>query len=450
MSSTAKIAKLLRTSEEVILDLEKKMEKITGKKGVIEKIVQENEQKIREKLKELFPERSVGEADAKSKGIKTEPSIHGARAEVVSGDRSTRSGNNQYTAQEVYQALIEKAKENDQALFDHFHQPDFSTTVGCRSLINATKELTNDLSGFYLKEAKAKELLKLNPPQQIMKSLGYGNDIDKMLEMEDTFEIFSALRFVEDGQWLNDVFFKAYQDLKKEDFEERKIKVMVLPERWQGIGEKFLGKKLHHMSHLKELGVIFVIPILKRRPGETLYLFFMTLHYIYEIDWHSRLFKMYSQKPDFAKKMVKALKVEVSGMPLPDDQKASWRIIAKYLAKNDPNDPRLAEPHISPEAWHYTKTALAIEKLAQRFPKLGLDFWQSLDVAGEYFPADSSKEEILISFDLFDNGISAGFESKYLYHQQEALWNKVFIEYMGEAALDRLMMENLDKGFVAL
>lgn len=417
MNPTAKLAKLLRTSEEVVLELEKKIEKISGQKGVIKKIVQKNGQKIQEKLKEL-------ELGAKP------------------------------TAQQVYQALINKVKSTDQALFEHFHKPDFSTKVGCRSLINSAKELTGDLSGFYLKESKAKELFKQNPPRQIMANLGYGDDIDKMLAKEDIFEIFCALRFAEDSQWLNDVFLKPYRDLKKEDFEERKIRVMVLPERWLVIGQKFLGKKLHHMSHLKELGIVFIIPIVKRLPGEVLYLFFMTLHYIYEVDWHSRLFKLYSQESDFAQKMIKALKVEVTGGPLPDEKRMSWRIIPAYLAKKDPNDPRLAEPHISPEAWHYTKTTLAIQKFAQRFPDLGLGFWQGLEVAGEYFPINNSKEETLISFDLFDNGISllrqSGFESKYLYHQQEALWNEVFIKYLGEEKLDKLMMENLDKGYVSL
>jgi len=417
MKPTAKMAKLLRTSERVILDLEKKMEKISGRKGVIKKIVHENDQKIKRKIAEL----KLG-----AKPI----------------------------AQKVYQALIDKVKSTDQAIFEHFHQPDFSTTVGCRSLLNATEELTGDLSGFYLKGSKAKELLRLNPPRRIMANLGYGDDIDKMLAQEDVFEIFCALRFAEDSRWLNDVFFKPYTDLKKDDFEERKIKVMVLPERWLEIGQKFLGKKLHHMSHLKELGVVFVIPVVRRLPGEALYLFFMTLHYTYEVDWHSQLFKRYSQGSDFAQKMIGALKVKVTGDPLPNKKRMSWRIVAKYLAKDDPNDPRLAEPHISPEAWHYTKATSAIQKFAQRFPDSGLDFWQGLEVAGEHFSSNNSKKEILISFDLFDNGISLlgqmGFESKYLYHQQEALWNEVFIKYMGEKQLDKLMMENLDKGYVVL
>lgn len=417
MSNQEYLAKILRTSPEVILDLEKKMGKISGKKGVVEKIVDENNKIIKRKLKEL--------------GLKINSS-----------------------AEEVYSALIEKTKFCDKALFKHFREPEFSGVVGCQTLINATKELTGDLSGFYLKKEKAKELLRLNPPKNIIAALGYGTDIEEMLAREDIFEIFCALRFVEDEKWLNDVFFKPYFDLKKEDFEERKIKVMVLPERWTGIGQKFLGQKLHHMSHLKELGIVFVIPKRSYGPGETLYMFFMTLHYLYETDWHSKLFKTYSSYKDFASKMISALKVEVTSFPLSDKKRASWRIVAKYLAKKDPNDPRLFEPHISSEAWFYTKTSFAIQRFASSFPNLGLDFFKSLDETGEYFQYKELKNGNLISFTLYDNGIDllkqSGLESKYLYHQQEALWNKIFINYMGEENLEKLMIENFDKGFILL
>ena len=406
------------------MDLERKMEGVSGKKGVIEKIVGENEKKIKQKLTDL----AFGRWTPKTLGVHLP------------------------NAEKVYIALIEKTKQTDQALFKHFHQPDFSTAIGCQTLINATRELTGDVSGFYLKREKAAELLRLNPPKNIMAALGYGTDIEKMLAYEDIFEIFSALRFIEDETWLNDVFFRPYENLKEEDFEERKIKVMVLPERWLSIGQKFLGKKLHHMSHLKELGVVFIIPVEKYGPGETVYLFFMTLHYLYEVDWHSNLFKEYSSQKDFAKKLISALKVEVSGLPLPDKEKMSWRIVAKYLGKKDPNDPRLFEPHTSPEAWHFTKTNRAIEKFSSHFPELELDFWRDLDWAGEYFIFNG--EETLISFGLYDNGIAllkqGGFESKYLYHQQEALWNKIFMEYMGEEMMDKLMREGLERGYITL
>src|SRR3989338_8169872 len=357
MKPKAKIAKLLRTSEEVILDLERKMEGVSGKKGVIEKIVGENEKKIKQKLTDL----AFGRWTPKTLGVHLP------------------------NAEEVYIALIEKTKQTDQALFKHFHQPDFSTAIGCQTLINATRELTGDVSGFYLKREKAAELLRLNPPKNIMAALGYGTDIEKMLAYEDIFEIFSALRFIEDETWLNDVFFRPYENLK-------------------------------------------------------------------EVDWHSNLFKEYSSQKDFAKKLISALKVEVSGLPLPDKEKMSWRIVAKYLGKKDPNDPRLFEPHTSPEAWHFTKTNRAIEKFSSHFPELELDFWRDLDWAGEYFIFNG--EETLISFGLYDNGIAllkqGGFESKYLYHQQEALWNKIFMEYMGEEMMDKLMREGLERGYITL
>ena len=277
---TKKLAKLLRTSEKVVLDLEKKMEKISKKKNVISKIVQDNDFKIRKKLIEL--------------GFGKDKAPFNAKAE------------------NVYKALIKKVEEDDKILLKYFYKPDFSTTVGCRSLINTANELAGSPIGFYLKEEKAKELLRLNPPKKIMQSLGYGNDIDKMLEKENLFEIFAALRFIEDSEWLNNTFFEPYKELKKEDFEEREIKVMALPEKWGGIGKEFLGKKLHHMSHLKELGLVFIIPVEKQLKGEIMYLFFMTLHYIHETDWHARLFESYSKDKNFADKMIGALKVATS------------------------------------------------------------------------------------------------------------------------------------------
>lgn len=421
MKPTKKLAQLLRTSEKVILDLEKKMNKISGKTGVIEKIIRENEHKVRESLIRL--------------------------------DLGFNRDFYKIGAQEIFQSLIRKVKETDQALIKYFFELDFSTTAGCRSLLNLSRELTDNVLGFYLKKEKAKQLLKLNPPKKIMVALGYGTEVDKMLEKEDIFEIFCALRFVEDSDWLNDVFFEEYRNLKKEDFEIRTIKIMVLPERWASIGKEFLGKKLHHMSHLKELGIVFVIPLTKHNPGETLYLFFMSLHYLHEVDWHSKLFKIYAQEADFAEKMIKALKVKTTSSPLPNGKKMSWRIIPGYLAKKDLNDSRLAEPHISPEAWHYTKTALDMQKFAKRFPMTGLDFWQGLDVVVDHFP-NKDLESVLVSFDLLDNDFSlfhqVDFESRYFYHQQEALWNKLFIEYMGEQTMNKLLIENLDKGHIIL
>lgn len=409
----AQLAKLLRTSEKVMVDLAFKMEKVSGRKNVVEDLIEENEAQVKRALESLGLDR------------------------------------HKVSAEQVRQVLLERVEDTDELLAEHFGVNRILSKKAYKKLIDKIKEIAGDLKGFYLRKAKAKELLLLNPPRRIMKSLGY-KKVEDMLAREDVFEIFCALRFVEEGKWLNDVFFKPYMDLTWSDFEERSIQAIVLPEKWKDIGEKFLGKKLHHMSHLKELGITFVIPIAQHMPGETLYLLFMILHYIFEIDWHSRLFKVYSQDEDFARKMIDALKVQTSRMPLPVGEKEiSWRVVPQYLAKHNINDPRLFEPHISTEAWHYTQVAKVIRDFGHRYPQTGLDFWSGLGVVAEFFPA--AKAPRLVSFDMFDKGISllsqAGFEPKYIYHQQEALWNHLFTLYMGEEVLDEMMMKHLTRGY---
>lgn len=415
-----KMANILGADREVILSLEKKMERISGKSDVLEEIVRTNEDRVRKALIAL--------------GFGTEENFFDVPAE------------------RVYRSLLERADRSNRSLMRYFHQPDFATEAGCRELLGAAKELSGLGEGFYLKAAKARELLKSNPPKKILNALGYGSDVDKMLEREDVLEVFCALRFIEDEDWLSNVFFRAYDRLTQEDFEQRPAKMVVLPLRWSDAGRAFLKKKLHHMSHLKELGVIFVIPLERRQRGEALYMFFMALHYLYEVDWHARLFKKYSAEDDFAAKVVGALEVGVSDCSLPADDKMSWRVVPKYLAKKDPRDPRLSEPHVSPEAWHYTRATEAIKKFSSRFPELELGFWIELDAVCDHFPAQEGRQ--LVSFSLFDNGISliqdSENEQKFSYHQQEALWNKIFSEYMGEDEMDDLMMENLAKGYITL
>ncbi len=100
----------------------------------------------------------------------------------------------------------------------------------------------------------------------------------------------------------------------------------------------------------------------------------------------------------------------------------------------------------------WLKAEKEIDALAQKNPQLKLDFWRGVDdFAGEILPAGKRGEEI-VSFDLLDNLISLtrGGIGKYLYHQQEALWNKIFIEYLGRDKLNELIETNIIDGFIKL
>ncbi|TSC53594.1 MAG: Uncharacterized protein LiPW39_184 [Parcubacteria group bacterium LiPW_39] len=422
MTPIQKIAALLRAPEETIAELFDKMEKLTGKTGVAQKIYEENEATVRQKLQDL--------------GI----------------------GYDKADAPRVEAELLKKTKEADAAFYEFLGRPDFSQQASCGAMIDAIEQVANLKPGYFLKEKKLKNFLILNPPKNILAALGYKTAAE-LLKKEELFEIFAALRFVENERWLNEVFFRPYNDLTAEHFEERAILVRVLSEKWSAIAEEFVGKKLHHISHLKEVGLVFVIPVKKAphqtfsggSPGQSLETFSLILHYLHEVDFYCRLFKKYSALPNFGSNLVKLLSGEVGAAILPKDG-MYWRIIQRYLAKIDPQDPRLFEPHVNPETVHWLKAEKEMDTLAQKNPQIKMDFWRGVDdFVGEVFPAGKKGEDI-VSFDLLDNIISLthGGLGKYLYHQQEALWNKIFIEFMGEEKLEEMIVENIEKGYIEL
>lgn len=415
MEPIQKIARLLRAPDEMLANLFFQMEKITSKAGVAEKIEKEIEEKVEQKLKGLGLERDKADA------------------------------------QTVEVLILKKTAEADAAFYEFLGRPDYSSQEGCQKMVETIHGIAHLNPGFFLKEEKLRSFLFLNPPKNIMEALGYQN-VEEMLAKENIYEIFAALRFVENERWLNETFFRPYHDLNADSFEERETKVMVLSKKWEQIGQKFVGKKLHNISHLKEVGIVFLIPTSeKAKEGMTLETFSLVLHYLHEIDFYCKLFKKYASEPNFGNNLVKLVSGEVSFNKL-DEGAVNWRIVQRYLAKIDPQDPRLFEPHVNPETVHWLKAEKEMDEFAAKNPQIKMDFWQGVDdFVGAIFLAGKKGDDI-ISFDLLDNLISLtrGGIGKYLYHQQEALWNKIFIEYFGEEKLEEMIIENIEKGVIEL
>jgi hypothetical protein len=276
-----------------------------------------------------------------------------------------------------------------------------------------------------------------------------------MLAKEDILEVYSALRFLEDPDWLNNVFFKQYEVLSQDDFEERLVQLRALDSKWVKAAEKFVAKKYHNVSHLKELGVIFVIPIFLGISGETLRLLSLLLHYMNEVEYYSDLFRIYSYNGEqFSDNIISLLRGDVIKKRLPEGGRPKFLVIQRYLAKDDENDWRLFEPHINPEAVHWRRAEEQIIKAEELLPSLkdGLQFWQDLDWVGDYFK-DEVGRDILVSFNLVDTAMSLVKEKeliKYLYHHQEALWNKIFSKCFGEERMLDLMKKNMIRGWFEL
>ncbi len=415
------LAKILRVKPEVLLDLEKKMKKLTGKKGIMEKIIEENEALVTRTLGEIgLPE----------------------------NDRS---------AKEIYEALIGHIKLGDERLFYFLDRPNLPQMAGkCGKLCETALALTKPKPGFFIKKDKAVEMLGKFPPQNMLDFFGYKTAAE-LVEKKGLSSVFSALRFAQDAEWMHKFFDEAYNDLTADDFEEREVELKVLEPEWLDVAAKFLEKKYHNLSHLKELGVIFIIPIQIDTPGETLRVFTLLLHYLNEVPFYSDLFKKFSKERDFAEKIKSLLRGDVPEGKLPDSENIAARIVQRYLAKDDPNDFRLTEPHINPEAEHWYKAESnlgGLDSMVTGAEKRMFNCWQELDFVGSFFPngLTGAGNEELVSFDLIDLTMSLAKrgEIKYLYHQQEALWNKIFIEYLGRDKINELVAENIINGFIKL
>lgn len=417
-----KLAKILRIKPEVLLGLESKMASITGQEGVIERVFDENEFLVKRVLSEL--------------GLSNRKDI---------------------SAQEVYDVLKTRLIHLDEELYDVLGNFDLEKISGnCGKLCETALDLVNSRKGFFIKREKAIELLSQNSPQNLLDFFGYSN-VRELIDKETFESVFSALRFTQSTEWMHNFFDSAYSSLKPDDFEEREIELKVLEKKWLSVAEKFLKKKYHNVSHLKELGIIFIIPLKLDTPGEALRLFSLILHYLNEVPFYSRLFKKFAAEEDFVDKLKSLLRgdvLEIEQMPKDDRGVVNWMIVQRYLTKDNKNDPRLFIPHVNPEAEHWYRAEESLSKLSlkdldgQKGSAFG--FWKGLDFVGDYFKNGNSEE--LVSFDLIDlimTLVKKG-QIKYLYHQQESLWNKIFIEYFGRDKLDRLIEENIIKGYIVV
>ncbi|MBI1888398.1 MAG: hypothetical protein HYS15_00455 [Candidatus Spechtbacteria bacterium] len=417
MNNMNKLYQLLRMSDDsVLLDLDKKMSVISGKSGVCEKIEEENDWRMRSTL---------------------------SRLGITSENPKSR---------EVYGALLRHLAKSEERLRIFLNGGGGKEFTNFPELLRAGRDLMNPKKVWVLKKEKFREILEANPPPRILQKFGY-KDGKELFQREKLEEVASSLRFMEAESWMHEVFERAYLALRPSDFEEREVEAIVLSQKWLEATKIFVQRKRHNLSHLKELGLIFIIPIEIVQAGELMRVFTLYLHYLYEVQFYSELFKKL-EKASFSTGLISLLRGDIlETAPVSDSAHSfNWLIVQRYLAKDDEQEKRLFMPHVNPEAIHWRKAEEAIASLDKEDLSLALTMWLGLDWVGGYFK-DGGKNE-LISFDLIDTVMSLVEEKdmlKYLYHQQEALWNRIFEGYMGDdGKLEELIKENILKGYIAL
>lgn len=346
---------------------------------------------------------------------------------------------------ELHSALMAKIEEHNSRLIRQIGGKPDSTPAELMPLMQKTwQKFDAPKDCWVLKRAVAKNMLKKTPPKQIMKHLGY-RSIDSMLKHENLGEIYGALRFAESPEWLNN-FNEQYKSLTPKDFVTRQIEIIQMPlDRWGDLAAPFIHKKKHNITHLKELGVILMLPISPKANIRGIAIFTLPLlfHYLQEIRLYSSFFKLQQVRPNFGKVLVETLIADPSSAAVMAGSKIHWRVIQRYFGKLDEKKyPKIFEPHVQPEDLHWRR---ASEYLYELDPDL--KFWQDLDYVGVM--DKDGRPVVLNMYDVAASYVTkASYVERTIYHFRDALWNEIFVRYMGQENLEQQVLAQLDNDMI--
>jgi len=341
------------------------------------------------------------------------------------------------TASEVYYALMNLIKLHDGFLAKKIGvDPDASAPRQLQKIRDAAFLVDIPRTAWVLKHSSAKRLLKSQPPKQAMKHLGY-KSLDSMLKREPIPELFAAVKLFEAESWYED-FIASYKHLQPADFEIRKVEIKI-PEskKWQTAAEKFVAKNRHNILAVRELGAIIILPVeLPKKSALTITLLSLVLHHINEIRMYSAFYKLHQMRPNFGQVLASSLLNDTDNHVSMAGHRVHWRVVNRHFG-NSLSHPEVFEPHVVADDLAWRKAEEILYKIEP-----ALYFWHELDYVAGF------EGSLPVSFNLLDVAINTindiSYEQRTYGHFQDALWNELFLRYLGQPALENHVLKQLD------
>lgn len=346
------------------------------------------------------------------------------------------------TGREIYQGLMNRVAR------DNLH---LAEAIGGKKpeniehmvplMVDAANKVTFPRKVFVLKHAVAKKLIKKMPPENLIKTLGYAS-VDELLEHEDFDQVYASLRFSEGAEWLEE-YDGLFRHVTAKDYEERDLRIVVMDQKYAPLARHFVAKKLHNVTHVKEMGVIVVVPMEQESMrGLALKTLPLLLHYMNEVKLYSTFFKKQAHKKHFGDIVMNTLIADSSHIAQMAGATIHWRVIQRYFGKlGGEEHPEAFQPHVQPEDLHWRR---AEDLLFEIDPEL--EFWRDLDYVA------LEKDGYPVAFNLFDISFAYSnrepYERRYAYHMRESLWNEIFIRYMGFDNLRNQVLMQLDNDVI--
>ncbi len=340
------------------------------------------------------------------------------------------------TGPELYHALQDLVAKHDSFMAKRLG----AKNDDVEDVLSKVKPFVDNLaipkSAWVMKYSAAKRLLKQTPPRQLMKHLHY-RSVDSMLKRESICEVFGSMRFVESQAWQKS-FMRKYSTLSPMDFETREIEIINLEgEKWHGIVEGFVKNGRNNIAHVKELGVVMILPLpVEHLPGISITTLTKVLHSINEIRLYSSYFKLQQVSNQFGARLWSALlndpdHVFVAG------HKVHWRTMHGHFTKNSfVKHIELFEPHLQLEDLEWRKAEAVLYAIEP-----ALYFWFDMDYVAAHRSSDS------ISFNLMDNALNyvnrLPYENRLAVHFNNSLINELMMRYIGEPPMENLIVKQL-------
>jgi hypothetical protein len=347
------------------------------------------------------------------------------------------------TGKELYHALLARIEDDNArvAKIVGGDDPDNVQEIVPHLVATANKVLF-DRTVFVIKHDKVKEFLRKMPPKKLIAHLGY-TTIDELLDKENFGELYTALRFSEGPEWLNQ-YDELFKTVTAKDYEERNLEIIVMDQRYEKLAEHFVEKKLHNVTHTKELGVIIVVPVKKKQwKGLTLKTLPLLFHYMNEVKLYSTFFKLKSKTAKhFGQVVMETLIADTGTAAQLAGNHIHWRVIQRYFGKlKDEAHPEAFEPHVQPEDLHWRR---AEELLYTIDPEM--KFWKDRDWVGMMFDGAPVTTNIIDVSLSYSNEID--YDNRYVYHFRESLWNEIFARYMSMPTLEQQILQQLDNDMI--
>lgn len=342
------------------------------------------------------------------------------------------------TPQELYQSLLGLVGKHDQFLVQRIGG---SSTTDVADLLPRIRHFISKIpipkSAWVMKLSVAKRILKSSPPRKVMKHLGY-RSVDSLLKRESISELFIGCRLLESKEWQN-TLLKKYSKLLPADFENRDIEIILLDgNKWGDACAYVVQASRHNISHLKELGVIAILPLpISRLEGVTIVLLPLILHYMNEIRTYSTYFKIRQVRKDFGHILSETIIHDPARHANMAGQHVHWRTIHRYFGSMNADFSSLFEPHIQAEDMFWRKAEAVLYKIEP-----ALHFWHDMDFVGSYQPSH------IVSFNLIDVAISyvnrLPLTAQQISHMRESLRNELYVRYFGTDTLKKQVLQQLD------